>query len=46
MQIAAQDDLISTDEFVTLKIVANTFFPGQEGLVKDTFDRAGIKIQE
>jgi uncharacterized tellurite resistance protein B-like protein len=46
MQIAAQDDLISTDEFVTLKIVANTFFPGQEGLVKDTFDRAGITIQE
>lgn len=46
MQMAAQDDLISKGEYVTLKIIANTFFPGQEGLIKDTFDRAGITIEE
>jgi len=46
MQITAQDDLISKDEYATLMIIAKEFFPGEEGYIKHTFDKAEIKIEE
>ena len=46
MQITAQDDLISKDEYATLMIIAKEFFPGEEGYIKHTFDKAGMKIEE
>lgn len=46
MQITAQDDLISKDEYAMLMIIAKEFFPGEEGYIKHTFDKAGMKIEE
>ena len=45
MQICAQDDIIKHEEYITLILIAKTFFPGQESLVNETFESAGIKIE-
>lgn len=47
MQICAQDDLISSDEYVTLLLIAKNLYPGYAAYpIKDVLDKAGIKIEE
>jgi len=47
MQICAQDNLISKEEYVTLILIARAFFPGQEHEgVTAVLERAGIQIDK
>ena len=47
MQICAQDDLISKEEYVTLILIARAFFPGQEHEgVTAVLERGGIQIDK
>jgi hypothetical protein len=47
MQICAQDNLISSDEYVTLLLIAKNLYPnGAAYPVKDALERAGIEIEE
>lgn len=46
MQICAQDNLISKDEFVTLLLIAKNLYPGGAAYpIKDVLERAGISIE-
>jgi hypothetical protein len=45
MMICAVDSLIKQGEYITLILIAKTFFPGREHLFIDqTYENAGIKI--
>jgi hypothetical protein len=47
MQICAQDNLISSDEYVTLLLIAKNLYPnGAAYPVKDALEKAGIEIEE
>lgn len=47
MQICAQDNLISSDEYVTLLLIAKNLYPnGAAYPVKDVLEKAGIEIEE
>jgi len=47
MQICAQDNLISSDEYVTLLLIAKNLYPGYAAYpIKDVLDKAGIEIEE
>jgi len=47
MQICAQDNLISSDEYVTLLLIAKNLYPGGEPYpIRDVLVRAGIEIEE
>jgi hypothetical protein len=47
MQICAQDNLISKEEYVTLILIARAFFPGQEHEgVTAVLERGGIQIDK
>lgn len=47
MEICAVDKIIKKQEYVTLILIAKTFFPGQEHQgVTEVFKDAGIKIEE
>jgi len=47
MQICAQDNLISSDEYVTLLLIAKNLYPGGEpDSIRDVLVRAGIEIEE
>lgn len=47
MQICAQDNVIKNDEYVTLILIAKTFFPGQEHEgVTNVLKNAGITIEK
>jgi len=47
MQICAQDNLISSDEYVTLLLIAKNLYPGGEPYpIRNVLVRAGIEIEE
>ena len=47
MQICAQDNLISSDEYITLLLIAKNLYPGGEPYpIRDVLVRAGIEIEE
>ncbi len=45
-QICSQDDVVAKSEYKYLKIAVNTFFPGYEDNMRNSFINSGIKIQE
>jgi hypothetical protein len=47
MEICAQDNVIRRTEYVTLILIARTFYPGEErALINERFEAAGIQIEE
>lgn len=47
MEMSAQDNLVSKDEYVTLLLIAKNFYAGGAPYpIKDVFDNAGIAIEE
>lgn len=47
MQICAQDNLISSDEYVTLLLIAKNLYPGYAAYpIKDVLEKAGLEIEE
>jgi hypothetical protein len=47
MQICAQDNLISSDEYVTLLLIAKNLYPGGAAYpIKNILEKAGLEIEE
>lgn len=47
MQICAQDNLISRDEYVTLLLIAKNLYPGGAAYpIRNILDKAGLEIEE
>ena len=47
MEMSAQDNLVSKNEYVTLLLIAKNFYAGGAPYpIKDVFDNAGIAIEE
>jgi hypothetical protein len=47
MMVCAVDNVIKHGEYITLILIAKTFFPGREHLFIDqTFENAGINIEK
>lgn len=47
MQICAQDNLISRDEYVTLLLIAKNLYPGGAAFpIRNILDKAGLEIEE